>query len=124
MPPRPWIGRTTWAAMARLVAVLSRFPLFGGIVQRYTAHYDEANREPAAKFSERMRGFFERWSVKFTAEYYDGKERQDAAKGTPARSAASRVYFFDAIHQVAGRDDRAARAACHCGRSTSPCGPA
>ena len=61
--------------------MLSRFPIFGGIVQRYTAHYDEANRAPAPKFSERARGFFQRWSVKFTAEYYDDKERHDAAKG-------------------------------------------
>ncbi len=79
-----WIGRTTWAAMARLVAVLSRFPLFGGIVQRYVAHYDHANRELAPKFSERVRGFFQRWSVKFTVEYYDGKERRE-----PAKDAAS-----------------------------------
>ena len=59
----------------------SRFPIFGGFVQRYTERYDEANREPSVKFSEKTRGFFQRWSVKFTAEYYDAKERQDAAKG-------------------------------------------
>ncbi len=76
-----WTRKATWTAMARLVAVLSRFPVFGGIVQRYTEHYDQATREPALKFSDRVRGFFGRWSVKFTAEYYDGKERQDAAKG-------------------------------------------
>jgi hypothetical protein len=55
--------------------------LFGGIVERYEAHYDKANRAPADKFSHRVRGFFERWSVKFTAEYYVEKERQDAARG-------------------------------------------
>lgn len=75
-----WTRKATWTAMARLVAVLSRFPVFGGIVQRYTEHYDHANSEPAPKFSDRVRGFFERWSVKFTVEYYDGKERHDAAK--------------------------------------------
>ena len=75
-----WVRKTTWAATTRIVAVMSRFPVFGGIVQRYTEHYDEANRAPAPKLSERTRGFFQRWSVKFTAEYYDAKERHGAAK--------------------------------------------
>jgi hypothetical protein len=77
-----WAGATARAASARIVVLLSKVPLFGGIVQRYEAHYDEANRAPADKFSRRVRGFYERWSVKFTAEYYETKERQDAAKGT------------------------------------------
>jgi hypothetical protein len=80
-----WAGSVMWRASSRLVGILARLPLFGGIVQRYTAHYDEANRTPALKLSERTRGFFQRWSVKFTAEYYQDKERQgaanDAAKG-------------------------------------------
>jgi len=76
-----WIGSVVWRASSRTVDFLARFPLFGGIVQRYTAHYDEANRTPALKLSERTRGFFQRWSVKFTAEYYQDKKRQDAAKG-------------------------------------------
>jgi hypothetical protein len=75
-----WTRKTAWAAMTRVVAILSRFPIFGGLVQRYTEHYDRANRDPALKFSDRTRSFFERWSVKFTAEYYDAKERADAAK--------------------------------------------
>jgi hypothetical protein len=76
-----WLRKMTWAAMTGIVAIMSRFPIFGGIVQRYTERYDQANREPATKFSEKTRGFFQRWSVKFTAEYYDAKERQEAAKG-------------------------------------------
>jgi hypothetical protein len=74
-----WLRDTTWALMTRIVAALSRFPIFGGLVQRYTEHYDQANREPVVRFSYKVRGFFERWSVKFTAEYYDAKERD--AKG-------------------------------------------
>jgi hypothetical protein len=74
-----WLRDTTWALMTRIVAALSRFPIFGGLVQRYTEHYDQANREPAVRFSHKVRSFFERWSVKFTAEYYDAKERD--AKG-------------------------------------------
>ncbi|MPZ40037.1 MAG: hypothetical protein GEU95_18670 [Rhizobiales bacterium] len=75
------MGGAMRAVSARAVDVLSMVPLFGGIVERYEAHYDEANLVPADKFSHRVRGFFERWSVKFTAEYYETKERQDAAKG-------------------------------------------
>ena len=81
MQPRPGRAERPGRIMARIVAMLSRFPMFGGIVQRYTAHYDEANRTPAAKFSDKTRGFFQRWSVKFTAEYYETKEREEAAKG-------------------------------------------
>jgi hypothetical protein len=73
-----WMSRTTWIAMARLVAGLSRLPMVGGIVQRYVAHYDHANRVPTEKFSDKARGFFERWSVKFTVEYYEAKEQRGA----------------------------------------------
>jgi len=76
-----WLGGTARTASARIVHALSKVPLFGGIIERYEAHYNEANREPVDKFSHRARGFFERWSVKFTAEYYETKERQDAGKG-------------------------------------------
>jgi hypothetical protein len=75
------IGGTIRVATARVIALLAKVPLFGGIVERYEAHYDEANRAPSEKLSDRVRGFFDRWSVKFTAEYYHAKERQDAAKG-------------------------------------------
>ena len=73
-----WVRRSTWAVMTAAVDVLSKAPLVGALVQRYVAHYDHANRVPAEKFSERVRGFFERWSVKFTAEYYEVKEQQNA----------------------------------------------
>jgi hypothetical protein len=75
------IGGALRAATARVIALLAKIPLFGGIVARYEAHYDEANRAPSEKVSNRVRGFFDRWSVKFTAEYYHAKEQQDAAKG-------------------------------------------
>ena len=76
-----WIGNAMRAAMSRLAELSTKTPLLGAIIRRYDTHYDEANREPAAKFSEKARGFFQRWSVKFTAEYYETKERQEAAKG-------------------------------------------
>src|SRR5690606_23628303 len=76
-----WSRRSTWTAMTAAVDVLSRAPLVGALAQRYAAHYDHANRVPAERFSERVRGLFERWSVKFTAEYYETKEQRDAASG-------------------------------------------
>jgi hypothetical protein len=59
----------------KAVAVLSSIPLFGALVQRYADHYDEASRRPDALLSERVNGFLSRWSVKFSAEYYEAKER-------------------------------------------------
>jgi hypothetical protein len=72
------IGSAVRTTAARLVEVLSKTPLLGAIVERYDAHYDEANDKPVGKFSERARDFYDRWSVKFTAEYYHAKEREDA----------------------------------------------
>jgi hypothetical protein len=75
------IGGAVRITMSRLAELSSKTPLLGDIVERYDAHYDEANSKPASKFSERVRDFYARWSVKFTAEYYDAKERPNAAKG-------------------------------------------
>jgi hypothetical protein len=72
------IGGAVRTTASRLVEVLSKTPLLGAIVERYDAHYDEANDKPVGKFSERVRDFYDRWSVKFTAEYYHAKEREDA----------------------------------------------
>ena len=37
-------------------------------------------RLPAAPLSERARTFWARWSIKFTAEYYEPTERGESAK--------------------------------------------
>ncbi|MGH6767623.1 MAG: hypothetical protein ACRECO_01235 [Xanthobacteraceae bacterium] len=76
-----WIARALRVVAMRLVAGLAAAPLLGTVVRRYEMHYDEANREPAEKFSERTKDFFGRWSVKFTVEYYEAKDREQAAKG-------------------------------------------
>jgi hypothetical protein len=65
-----------------VVRVLAAIPLFGGIVQRYTDHYEEAERRPLAPLSEKVGDFYARWSVKFTAKYYEDREREEAAKAT------------------------------------------
>ena len=67
------------------VALLASIPLFGAIVRRYADHYDEATQRPAELLSDRVSGFFSRWSIKFSAEYYEAKEREEAGK-SPARA--------------------------------------
>ncbi len=75
-----WIVRASSVLAARSVELLSRAPLLGPVVQRYQTHYGEVNRRPSEPLSERTRDFFARWSVKFTAQYYEAKEREDAMK--------------------------------------------
>jgi len=74
------IGRRSAAIAACAVAALSAIPLLGGIVQRYSQHYHDASRQPALPLTDRISGFFSRWSIKFSAEYYEAKERAEAAK--------------------------------------------
>jgi hypothetical protein len=76
-----WTGRTARDAVLSIVELLGKVPLFGGLVRRYEAHYEEVNRAPSEPLSERTRDFFARWSVKFTAKYYEDKEREAAAGG-------------------------------------------
>jgi hypothetical protein len=70
------IGNAVRTTMSHLAERSAKTPLIGAIVARYDAHYDAANDKPTGKFSERVRNFYARWSVKFTAEYYHAKERQ------------------------------------------------
>jgi hypothetical protein len=54
---------------------LSSLPLAGPIIRRYQTHYDAAaEQESPQKLSEKVKGFFERWSVKVSAEYYQAKD--------------------------------------------------
>ena len=62
--------------------LLAAIPLFGGVVQRFSDHYEEASRRPAEPLSEKVSDFYARWSVKFTAKYYEDREREAAAKVT------------------------------------------
>jgi hypothetical protein len=78
------IGRRLRNIAAISIALLASIPLFGAIVRRYADHYDEASQRPAERLSDRVSGFFSRWSIKFSAEYYEAKEREEA--GSPARA--------------------------------------
>ena len=77
------IGRGLRAIAAGTVAVLSALPLSSGIVRRYKEHREEVSRQPSAPFSDKVTDFFARWSIKFSSEYYEAKERE-AKQQSPA----------------------------------------
>jgi hypothetical protein len=77
------IGRGLRALAAGTVAVLSALPLSSGIVRRYKEHCEEVSRQPSAPFSDKVTDFFARWSIKFSPEYYEAKERE-AKQQSPA----------------------------------------
>ena len=72
---------------------LSALPLIGTIIKRYEKHYDEAaDQQDPARLSERVRGFFERWSIKFSAEHYEAKDVEAAgSKATSGNAVAPGV---------------------------------
>jgi hypothetical protein len=73
-----WSGRTARAVMTDMVEGLSALPIIGPLVGSYAAHFERAEKQGGEKLSDTVRGFFERWSIKFSAEYYEARE-QDAA---------------------------------------------
>ena len=46
-------------------------------------HYEQVGRRPPAPLSEKMSDYFARWSIKFSADYYEAKEREAAAQAQP-----------------------------------------
>jgi hypothetical protein len=84
-----WIGGGLRAGMELLAAGAARVPLLAPIVARYAAHYDRVERGPPEKLSEKTARFFQRWSIKFSAEYYEAKEREEAAQHSLATVRAS-----------------------------------
>jgi hypothetical protein len=58
--------------------------LIGPAAARYLRDLERA-RERNEKASEMLRGAFARWSIKFSAEYYEAKEREEAAKAASAK---------------------------------------
>lgn len=64
----------------RAIAILSRIPVMRTVVAHYAEHYERASEKPNDPLSERVGDFVARWSVKFTAEYYEAKEKAEAAK--------------------------------------------
>jgi hypothetical protein len=85
------IGKASRAAMTRTLEGVSRLPLIGSILRSisksYSAHYDGAGPPHAERFSERVRGFFGRWSIKVSADYYEAKEKAEAARARTGAQA-------------------------------------
>jgi hypothetical protein len=69
-------GRKLRNTAAGLLGLLAAIPLLGKIVRHYADHYDRANQQPAGLLTERVKGFYARWSIKFSAEYYDARGRE------------------------------------------------
>lgn len=76
-----WTGKAVRATTERIVRGASALPLLGPVVRRYATHYDDAERQETGRLSQRVGGFFERWSIKFTPAYYEAKDRHAAAAG-------------------------------------------
>jgi hypothetical protein len=79
-----WIARVAASVARATLHGLARLPLIGAAVARYSAHYDEAGL-PALRLSEQMHDLYDRWSIKFTARYYE--EKDQAANADPAPAA-------------------------------------
>jgi hypothetical protein len=69
-----WIRKPWPDVMLRLLETFSGAPL----VSRYFARYGNVYSKPP---SEQVRGLFERWSIKFSADYYEAKDRQEGGSG-------------------------------------------
>ncbi len=77
-----WSRRAARTVMTRTVEGLSALPVIGPLVGSYAAHFERAEQQDAEKLSASVCGLFERWSIKFSAEYYEARE-QDAASRQP-----------------------------------------
>ncbi|QCI67554.1 hypothetical protein [Phreatobacter stygius] len=73
------VGAALGKAAAGLVHILSRAPLVGPVVTRYAEHYRSTHTAHPETISQRTKSFFDHWSVKFTAEYYEAREAAEAA---------------------------------------------
>jgi hypothetical protein len=73
-----WIRKPWPAVMLRLLETFSGAPLLSPIVDRYFARYGSVY---STRPTEQVRGLFERWSIKFSADYYEKKDRQESRNG-------------------------------------------
>ena len=69
-----WVRRPRSDILLRLLETLSGASLISSILIRYSAGYE-------TRPSEQLRGLFERWSIKFSADYYEAKDREDGRNG-------------------------------------------
>jgi hypothetical protein len=80
------LGKAMRAIARGTMQGLSSLPLIGPIIRRYETHYGAAaEQESPQKLSERIKGYYERWSIKLSVEYYEAK---DAATSQAVQSHA------------------------------------
>jgi hypothetical protein len=93
------IGKDMRAMATGAMQGLARLPLIGPIIRRYQTHYDEASeQESPQKLSEKVKSFYERWSIKLSVEYYETKEAEAAqshAAAPVASPPAARISSTD-----------------------------
>jgi hypothetical protein len=76
------VGRVLRDASVWVARHLTRLPLVGTALDHYAAHYARASAADSPHPpSHRVRDFFARWSIKFTAEYYEAADRAGPAAG-------------------------------------------
>lgn len=75
-----WLGKAIRVATMHTVEGLAKVPPIGAIISSYAARYEDVGEQQPKKLSEKVSGFFARWSIHFSAEYYEAKEREEAAK--------------------------------------------
>src|SRR5262245_35377514 len=73
-----WIRKPWPDVMLRLLETFSGAPLVSSIVNRYFARYGSVY---SMRPSEQVRGLFARWSIKFSADYYEAKDREEDRNG-------------------------------------------
>jgi hypothetical protein len=69
-----WIRKPWPDLRMRMLGTFSGAPLFSSMVNRYFAPGESVY---STLPSEQVRGLFERWSIKFSADYYEAKEREN-----------------------------------------------
>jgi hypothetical protein len=57
---------------------LGPLPLIGPVLRQYASHYESVRRDPG-KTSARLTSLWASWSIKFSVEYYETKEKEKAA---------------------------------------------
>jgi hypothetical protein len=70
-----WYRNTKFVVFQRM----ARTRLIGPLVRSYLTHLDRMERRNE-KISDKVRRGFDRWYVKFSAEYYEAKEAEQAAR--------------------------------------------
>ena len=98
-----WIGKALRAGATGTVAGLSKVPLIGAVVESYAARYAAAHEPRPDKASEQINRFFTRWSIKFTADYYEEKEKAEAALGHSGDNAPNSSGPTPATHESTSR---------------------